>query len=84
MTPLTDADIKQFLEDAPLYEWREFKKPVANRSSLWIKEIDATCEVCEQPRPFQDLRSQNIRDGGILCFGRWTLRDKAAQRRLAR
>lgn len=56
MTPLTDSDIKRFLEEAPLYAWREFKKPFANRSSLWIKEIDSDCEVCEQPRPFQDLR----------------------------
>lgn len=62
MTPtppreLTDADIKEFLETAPLYSWREFKKPRVNRSSLWIGEIDAYCDVCEQFRPFQDLRS---------------------------
>ena len=24
---LTNADIKEFLETAPLYSWREFKKP---------------------------------------------------------
>lgn len=63
MTPpnlkeLMDADIKVFLETAPLYSWREFKKPRVNRSSLWINEIDAYCEVCDQPRPFQDLRSR--------------------------
>lgn len=57
ISPLTDPDIKQFLEEAPLYAWREFKKPHVNRSSLWIKEIDSECEVCEQLRPFQDLRS---------------------------
>ena len=51
---LTDADIKLFLETAPLYSWREFKRPQINRSSLWIKEIDAYCEICEQLRPFQD------------------------------
>jgi hypothetical protein len=38
---LIDADIKVFLESAPLYSWREFKKPHINRSSLWIREIDA-------------------------------------------
>lgn len=49
---LTDADIKVFLETAPLYSWREFKKPPVNRSSLWINEIDAYCPHCEQNRPF--------------------------------
>jgi hypothetical protein len=58
MKPLTDLDIKNFLEDAPLYVWREFKRPMANRSSLWIKEIDAYCEKCETLRPFQDLSSR--------------------------
>ncbi len=60
---LTDADIKEFLETAPLYSWREFKKPRVNRSSLWINEIDAYCEVCEQPRPFQDLRPRGSGTG---------------------
>jgi hypothetical protein len=55
---LTDADIKSFLESAPLYSWREFKKPFVNRTSLWINEIDAYCDVCEQHRPFQDLRTR--------------------------
>lgn len=55
---LTDLDIKEFLESAPLYAWREFKKPAINRSSLWISEIDAFCEKCGQQRPFQDLRSR--------------------------
>ena len=58
MKELTDADIKAFLETAPLYSWREFKKPFVNRGSLWISEIDAYCDVCEQLRPFQDLRSR--------------------------
>jgi hypothetical protein len=48
-----DFTIKNFLETAPLYAWREFKKPSVNRSSLWINEIDAFCEHCEQNRPFQ-------------------------------
>jgi len=55
---LTNADIKEFLETAPLYAWREFKKPRVNRSSLWIGEIEAYCDVCEQSRPFQDIRPQ--------------------------
>lgn len=56
MKELTDSDIKAFLETAPLYSWRQFKKPRINRSSLWIKEIDAHCDICKQQRPFQDLR----------------------------
>lgn len=55
---LADSDIKAFLETAPLYSWRMFKRPQFNRSSLWINEIDAYCDVCEQQRPFQDLRSR--------------------------
>lgn len=58
MKELTDSDIKTFLETAPLYSWREFKKPRVNRSSLWINEIDAYCDICDQQRPFQDLRSR--------------------------
>lgn len=68
MTPphlksITDVDIKAFLETAPLYSWREFKKPLVNRSNLRTKEIDAYCEVCDQPRPFQDLRSSGSGSG---------------------
>lgn len=58
ISELTNADIKAFLETAPLYVWREFKKPRINRSSLLINEIDAFCEHCDQRRPFQDLRSR--------------------------
>ncbi len=54
MKQLTDSDIKEFLENVPLYVWREFKKP-ANLLNLQISEIDAFCEKCEQSRPFQDL-----------------------------
>lgn len=60
---LTDADIKEFLETAPLYSRREFKKPFRNRSSLWIGEIEAYCDVCKQSRPFQDLRSRGSGSG---------------------
>ncbi len=58
MESLTDNNIKEFLENTPLYSWREFKSPDMNRSSLWIKEIDAYCETCKQKRPFQDRRSR--------------------------
>ena len=33
MKELADSDIKEFLENSPLYVWREFRKPVLNRSS---------------------------------------------------
>ena len=48
MKPLTDPDIKEFLENAPLHVWREFRKPALNRSSLWITEIDVFCETCDR------------------------------------
>lgn len=58
MKQLSDSDIKEFLETAPLYSWREFEKPDVNRGSLWINEIDSYCETCGQNRPFQDLSSR--------------------------
>jgi hypothetical protein len=56
MESLTDNKIKEFLEDSPLYSWKEFKSPDMSRGSLWIREIDAYCENCKQKRPFQDRR----------------------------
>ena len=56
MKQLTDSNIKEFLENVPLYVWREFNKP-ANLLNLQISEIDAFCEKCEQSRPFQDFRA---------------------------
>ncbi len=58
MEVLTDKQIKYFLENAPLYTWAEFKKPKANRSSLWIGAIDSFCEKCGMVRPFHDMRSR--------------------------
>lgn len=58
MKKLKDSYIKDFLENAPLYTWREFMKPDVNRGSLLISEIDAYCEFCKQDRPFQDLRAR--------------------------
>ena len=58
MKQLTDSDIREFLENVPLYVWREFGRPAVNRESFWIREIDAFCENCQQLRPFQDLRSR--------------------------
>lgn len=65
---LTDANIKEFLETAPLYSWHLFRKPYVNRSDLWIREIDAYCDICEQLRPFQDLRSRGsgFASAGVL------------------
>ena len=57
MKQLTDSNIKEFLENDLLYVWQEFEKP-ANLTDLWIREIDAFCEKCEQSKPFQDLRSR--------------------------
>lgn len=58
MEKISDKCIKDFLETAPLYSWKEFRKPDINRCSLWIKEIDLFCETCNQMRPFQDMRSR--------------------------
>lgn len=58
MEKLTDNHIKEFLESASLYTWKEFERPDFDRNSLWINEIDAYCETCKQQRPFQDLRSR--------------------------
>lgn len=63
MKQLADSDLKEFLENAPLYVWREFSRPVINRESFWIREIDAFCENCQQLRPFQDLRSRGSGTG---------------------
>lgn len=56
MKQLTDSNIKEFLENDPLYVRQEFEKP-ANLIDLRISEIDAFCEKCEQSRPFQDFRA---------------------------
>lgn len=58
MEVLADKEIKFFLESAPLYAWSEFKKPNANRSSLWINAIDSYCEKCGMVRPFHDMRTR--------------------------
>lgn len=65
-TVLSNSEIKTFLETAALYSWREFARPAVNRGSLWIPEIDSYCEVCEQPRPFQDLSSRGGGSGMSL------------------
>lgn len=58
MERLCNSHIKKFLEEAPLYVWHEYAKPRINRGSLWIREIDAYCESCEQVRPFQTLKAR--------------------------
>ena len=52
MKMLTESEIKQFLEFAPLYAWREYKKPIAFEY-LHIREIDGMCGTCGRTRPFQ-------------------------------
>jgi hypothetical protein len=60
---LTNQEIKEFLEDAPLYSWKTFSvKEGQKRTSLLIKEIDQFCEQCKQVRPFQNFRSSG---GGV-------------------
>lgn len=54
---LSDSEIGKFLEDAPLYSWREFAIPKMTRTSLHINGIDAHCQNCNKQRPFHDLRS---------------------------
>lgn len=61
---LTDTDIKDFLEASALYTWRKFRYKETIRTSLKIREIDAYCDVCEQRRPFQDLRGGSSGSGG--------------------
>ena len=58
MKSLNDQEIKYFLETAPIYTWKEFKKPAVNRGSLWINAIDSFCERCGHVRPFHDMRSR--------------------------
>jgi len=58
MKTISDQEIKIFLETAPIYTWKEYKKPAVNRGSLWINAIDAFCEKCGHVRPFHDMRSR--------------------------
>jgi len=66
MEIITDRRIKEFLENAPLYSWVEFTKPMLNRRSLWIEEIDAYCTICKQMRPFQDFRPRGGGSGSTI------------------
>jgi hypothetical protein len=70
VTELSDIEIKHFLETAALYSWREYGRPRINRGSLHIREIDANCEVCDRPRPFQDrrIRGSGSGSGGIRAL----------------
>ena len=76
MKELTNKIIKEFLEEAPLYSWKTFKKPKINRADLWIKEIDAFCETCKKNRPFFSTASRGGGSGmsrkalstGKSCF----------------
>lgn len=63
MATLDNQEIKIFLETAPIYTWKEFKKPAVNRSSLLINAIDSFCEICGHVRPFHDMRSRGAGSG---------------------
>lgn len=54
---LSDSEIRKFLEDSPLYTWREFVMPEPARTTLYIQGIDAHCANCDKERPFHDMRS---------------------------
>jgi hypothetical protein len=58
LTEITDADIKSFLETAPLYSSRRFKLPLPPRNDLRIEAIDSHCEICDRLRPFHDMTSR--------------------------
>lgn len=70
MEKLTNNHIKEFLENAPLYSWKEFERPDFYRTSLWINEIDAYCKTCGQDRPFQSLGARGSEEGKALSSGR--------------
>lgn len=73
MEKISDKYIKEFLETAPLYSCKEFRKPDMDRSSLWINEIDSFCETCKQIRPFQDMRPRGSGSGmGIKALSTGT------------
>lgn len=77
---LTDKHIKEFLENAALYVWHEYTRPVVNRAGLLIREIDAYCDKCDRDRPFQDHRFRRVGyeavfrsgDGDCLATGTTT------------
>ncbi|MFK5856341.1 MAG: hypothetical protein QM503_09440 [Bacteroidota bacterium] len=58
MEELSNKLIKEFLEHAPLYTTKTYKRPKVNRASLSIDEIESHCVRCNQSRPFQDMRSR--------------------------
>lgn len=55
LSEISNADIKSFLETAPLYVSKRFKLPVPRRNDLRIDGIDSHCEICNQNRPFHDV-----------------------------
>jgi len=65
MEVLSDESIKEFLENSSLYSWKTFSQPDKLRFSLWIPEIDEFCEICEQIRPFHDVRSRGGLSGDV-------------------
>lgn len=60
VTPtLSDAELRKFLQEAPLYAWREFLLPGAG-VGIQLSQIDVHCEKCGKERPFTDMRPGNL------------------------
>lgn len=60
--PLSDAVIKEFLESAPIYSWKEFAMPQVNRSGIDIDAVDSVCTTCKQERPFHNVEHSRLRN----------------------
>lgn len=69
MEALTDQVIKDFLETAALYTWKEYEKPKTRRNDLWIRQIDSFCETCDQMKPFQEPSSRGSGSRAPLPIG---------------
>ncbi len=68
MKILTEQQIKDFLETAPLYSWKTFSQPEKPRNNIYINEVEEFCETCSQVKPFQNKISYGG-DGGIMYSG---------------
>lgn len=64
---LSDLEIRKFLQEAPLYSWREFAMPETERGSLSITQIDIHCEYCDKERPFLDMRPRGSGAGAGIA-----------------
>lgn len=58
MQELSKKELKTFLEEAPLYARKDFKRPSVNWSHLEVQEIEVYCSRCKKSRPFKDMSSR--------------------------